>query len=295
MKIGYPCINTSIGCRSSSTFRLASYSEERLVQTVSSNLECLQKTLEYNKQNGLLFFRITSDLVPFASHPVCKFDWAKHFKKQFKQTGLFIKKNKMRVSMHPDQFVVINSPKADVVKRSVAELVYHARVLDSLGLDSTAKIQLHLGGVYGDKPAALERFAKAYKKLPAAVKKRLVIENDDRSYSLANCLGASERLGFPVLFDSFHHECLNNGESFKQAVELAANTWEKKDGILMVDYSSQKKGGRKCSHTHHIDLRLFEKFIKQTRPLDFDVMLEIKDKEASALKARRALEQMGLS
>ncbi|MGB5924349.1 MAG: UV DNA damage repair endonuclease UvsE, partial [Syntrophobacteria bacterium] len=124
MKIGYPCINRGIGCTANSTFRLASYSEERLIQKVENNLDCLFQILQYNVQNGFYFFRISSDLVPFASHPVCTFDWASHFRGQFRKVGEFIRKHDIRISMHPDQFVVINSLKDDVVERSVWELEY---------------------------------------------------------------------------------------------------------------------------------------------------------------------------
>lgn len=96
MKVGYPCINRSLGCKSNSTFRLASYSEERLIKTVKNNLDCLAAILRYNIENELFFFRITSDLVPFASHPVCKFDWVDYFEMQFKEIGDYIRENGLR-------------------------------------------------------------------------------------------------------------------------------------------------------------------------------------------------------
>ena len=291
MKIGYPCINRGIGCTANSTFRLASYSEERLIQKVENNLDCLFKILQYNVQNGFYFFRISSDLVPFGSHPVCTFDWASHFRGQFRKVGEFIKEHDIRISMHPDQFVVINSLKDDVVERSVWELEYHCTVLDEMALDSTAKIQIHVGGVYGDKRSASNRFIERYNSLSKSLRSRLVIENDDRSYSLEDCLSVHEKIGIPILFDAFHHQCLNNGETWRQGLQLSASTWKKSDGIPMVDYSSQQRGQRPGSHAKTLNIKIFKKFIHETRGLDFDLMLEIKDKETSALKALEVLRE----
>lgn len=289
MKLGYPCINRGIGCTANSTFRLASYSEERLIQTVENNLNCLFQILQYNVQNGFYFFRISSDLVPFASHPVCTLDWAGHFRGQLRKVGDFIKEHDMRISMHPDQFVLINALKDDVVESSIKELEYHCTLLDEMGLDRTAKIQIHVGGVYGDKPGAIARFAERYKSLSAALKRRLIIENDDRLYDLRDCLRVHEKTDIPILFDVFHHQCLNKGESLRTGLERAAQTWMKSDGILMVDYSSQQPGHRLGTHANSIDLQLFQEFLNQTEGLDFDIMLEIKDKEKSALKALEVL------
>lgn len=285
MRIGYPCINRGIGCTAGSTFRLASYSRERLVETVGKNLSCLSRVLEYNAANGLLFFRITSDIVPFASHPACTHDWKLHFSAQFRAIGALIRGHGMRISMHPDQFVLLNSPDEGVTERSIAELGYHCSVLDAMELDCTAKVQIHAGGVYGDREQAVMRFCKRYAKLPPQIRRRLAIENDDRLYSLKDCLGIHDATGVPVIFDSFHHECLGNGESVRDAASLAAGCWKSSDGPLMMDYSSQKKGARKGTHAETIDLRHFRKVLAQVRGLDPDLMLEIKDKEKSAIKA----------
>jgi UV DNA damage endonuclease len=289
MKIGYPCINRGIGCSSNSTFRLASYTEELLVQKVGNNLNCLSKILQYNVSKGFYFFRISSDLVPFASHPVCTYDWVGHFRGQFRKIGEFIREHNIRISMHPDQFVIINGLKDDVVERSVRELEYHCTVLDKMGLDSTAKIQIHLGGVYGDKGSAMDRFIERYNLLSNSLKSRLAIENDDRSYSLKDCLSVHKEIRIPIIFDVFHHQCLNNGETLRQVLELSASTWKESDGIPMVDYSSQQRGQRSGSHAKTLNIAIFKKFLHETRGLDFDLMLEIKDKETGASKALKIL------
>ena len=291
MKLGYPCINRHIGCTASSTFRLASYSEEKLTRTVQNNLDCLVKILHYNLKNELLFFRISSDIVPFASHPVCTFDWVGHFRKDLKSIGRFIRKNHIRISMHPDQFVLINALKEDIVERSVKELEYHCALLDEMQLERSAKIQIHVGGVYGDKGKAIERFVDRYHSLSPSLKRRLVVENDDRLFSLKDCLSLHRKIDIPVLFDSFHHQCLNHGETVRQGLAMAAETWQKDDGVPMVDYSSQQRGHRIGTHARTIDVSDFTRVLGQTHGLDVDIMLEIKDKEKSALKALKVLKE----
>lgn len=290
MKIGYPCINTSIQRHHKSTFRLASYSEMRLIQTVRDNLAHLEKILKFNVENRLLFFRISSDLVPFASHPICKFNWIDNFKSEFKQLGEYIKANNIRISMHPDQFVILNSSNDKVTDNSINELKYHCNILDAMDLDQTAKVQIHVGGVYGDKPRAIKKFIECYFTLSEAIKKRIAIENDDHLFNLKDCLEIHQQTGIPIIFDNFHHECFNySKESIIQAIKKASLTWKVKDGLPMLDYSSQSKGERKGKHAATLDPLLFCNFIMETQRLDFDVMLEIKDKEKSALAALKLL------
>jgi len=285
MRIGYPCINRSIGCTASRTFRLASYTEERMRDTVNGNLACLEKILAYNVRHGMLFFRITSDLVPFASHPVCTFPWQDEFAGVFEKTGEYIRQHGFRISLHPDQFVLLNAPDTGILQRSIADLGYQVQLLDLMGLDRSAKVQVHVGGVYGDKPAAIDRFVKQYDLLDTAIRDRLVIENDERLYSLSDCLAIHERTGIPVIADTFHYSLYNTGEQFTALLDPVRKTWKARDGIPMVDYSSQEPGKRVGAHALHIVAEDFRQFLKETLPADFDIMLEIKDKEKSALAA----------
>jgi UV DNA damage endonuclease len=290
MKIGYPCINLSMDCRSSRTFRLKNYSESKLKETIQGNLICLQKILEYNRDNKFLFFRITSDLIPFASHPVMNFDWQTNFKNEFRKIGSFIKRHEMRITMHPGQYTVLNSTNNSVLQKSIKDLEYHVDVLDLMGLDRTAKVQIHVGGVYGDKAKSLQRFINRYTKLAEKIKNRLIIENDDKSYNLRDCLRIHEDTNIPIVFDVYHYECLNAGETLNEAFNEFVPTWLKEDGLPIVHYSSEHPTKGKPRHTEHIDINHFRTFLSKISKFEFDIMLEIKDKEQSAFKAIKFLE-----
>ena len=213
MKIGYPCINLSLDCRSSKTFRLKNYSEERLINTIEGNLKCLFEILQYNNSHDLLFFRITSDLIPFASHPVMNLNWQDFFKNNFRSLGKYIKTKNMRISMHPGQYTVLNSKNQKVFRNSIKDLEYHVNVLDLLGLNKTAKVQIHVGGVYNDKKTSLKRFKKRFLNLEQRLKNRLIIENDDKSYNLDDCLNINKSTEAPIVFDIYHHECNPSGKN----------------------------------------------------------------------------------
>jgi len=298
MRIGYPCINLTLKNQYSSTFRLKSYSEKRFNETVKNNLNHLLSVLNFNKRNNIYFFRISSDIIPFASHPVCEIDWSDTFKEKLEEIGDFTIKNNIRVSMHPDQFVILNSKSEDIVKNSIRELQYHCKLLDSMRLPTSAKIQIHGGGVYGDKEKAKKDFSNNFNKLlEESLKRRLVIENDDRSYSLQDCLDISSKTDMPIVFDTFHHECLNNGETFQQSLSSFIKSWKyTTDGNPILDYSSQSIGERKGKHAKTLNKNHFiymsDEFKKTIieNQVDLDIMLEIKDKEKSALLALKMIQ-----
>jgi len=187
--------------------------------------------------------------------------------------------------MHPGQYTVLNSLNDSTLENSIRELKYHAEFIDALNLDSTAKMQIHVGGVFGDKPSSIQRFMRNYDNLAKYIKKRLVIENDDRSYNLHDCMQIYHETGVPVLLDVLHHRLNNADESVINALSLASQTWQSSDGIPMVDYSYSNRNGPRTSHIDSIDITNFQQFIAETGQYDFDIMLEIKDKETSAIKA----------
>jgi UV DNA damage endonuclease len=252
---------------------------------VQNNLDCTLEMLRFNVEHHILFFRITSDLVPFASHPICQFGWQAFFQDQFREIGDFIKNHGIRISMHPDQFTLINSLDIGVFERSLEELRYHAQVLDLMSLGTSAKIQIHVGGAYGNREKSIARFIERFGLIDEEIKGRLVVENDDRIYRVEDCLRIHAETGIPVLFDVFHHAVNNSGKTTREVFAPVGKTWKQGDGIPMVDYSSQRKGEPKGRHSQSIDPKAFREFLEEMKPFDFDLMLEIKDKERSALKA----------
>ena len=164
-----------------------------------------------------------------------------------------------------------------------------------MGLDGTAKIRVHIGGAYGDKILAMKNFEKNYDTfLSPNVKKRLVIENDDRLYNVNDCLNIHDSTSIPSILISFHHRCYQSGDgqSVMNAFQMCCETWDKMDGLPMADYSDQEFGYRKGRHCTSINIKHFRRFILQTRGLDYDLMLEIKDKQISATKAIQTLHDL---
>jgi UV DNA damage endonuclease len=286
MKIGYPCTNLSLDCRSSRTFRLKNYSIEKVSETIDANLNCLESILDFNINNGIFFFRITSDLIPFASHPIMNFNWQNIFKSKFIEIGNIIKKNNIRISMHPGQYTVLNSTDEGVFERSLRELKYHIEVLELMELYPDAKVMTHVGGAYNDKEASIARFIERYHQLNNSIKEHYVIENDDKIYTIDDCLKINEKTGIPIILDIYHHECNNPGYDIKKALKKIIKTWNDKDGIPIVHYSSEHPIKGKCRHADSIDLNHFKRFLENTKDYDFDVMIEIKDKEKSLIAAK---------
>ncbi len=155
--------------------------------------------------------------------------------------------------MHPGQYTLLSSPRPEVIQAARADLRYHARILDLLGLDRTAKIQIHGGGVYGDKKAAAQRFAAAVDALAPGVRERLVVENDERLYSFSDVGELHKMTGLPVVFDAFHHALNGDGQTVGEALATQAGTWGPEDGLPIVDYSSPLPNERFGSHAHALD------------------------------------------
>lgn len=242
--------------------------------------------LSYNGENGVHLFRISSDIIPFASHPVNTIPWQVMFRDQLNHLSSIIQEHSIRVSMHPGQYSVLNSPHPQIVQNTREDLAYHSRFLDSLSADPECKTILHIGGVYGNKREALLRFGEHYRVLEASIRSRVVIENDDRCFNIEDVLEAGTQWGIPVVFDLLHH--LANPPraplSPRAWIQRCAKTWKTRDGRQKIHYSQQAPGGRPGAHSIQVQVEPFLQFYQEVNDLDLDIMLETKDKNISALK-----------
>ena len=286
MSIGYACLTIGVPDANLKSCTAKSLTEEKLLEIISYNLKSLKNIIEYNIKNNIKLFRISSDLIPFGSSHLNQLSWWNIFSQEFGEIGRKIMDNDIRVSMHPGQYTVLNSPNDDVVKRAIEDLNYHVKVLDNFGIGENHKIILHIGGVYNDKEQAIKRFADNYKRLNDQVKERLVIENDDKSYNINDVLKIGNGLNIPVVFDNLHNEinCYDREKSDSYWISECNKTWKEKDGRQKIHYSQQDPLKKAGSHSNTIKISKFIEFYESVKGQNIDIMLEVKDKNLSAVK-----------
>jgi UV DNA damage endonuclease len=330
MAIGYACLVLGVPATAMHTCNARNADDQKLRGITLQNLQALEKIMDYNIGNGIRLFRLSSDLVPFGSHFLNKQHWWEDHAALLDRIGEKIRRSGIRISMHPGQYTVLNSPREDVVLRAKEDLIYHDRLMTALGAGKENKIVLHIGGVYGDKASSIERFIKSYDDLPAGIKDRLVLENDEKCYTAADVLEICKTIGIPAVFDVLHHR-INpsipadrnspNGRSAAEQdatgmdaiifewIRLFATTWKEADGPQKIHYAQQAAGGRTGAHSQTIDLSGFIAFYdglaseaaRRPDPVDRrqvsavhpdmpDIMLEVKDKNISAIKCMYAAE-----
>ena len=291
--LGYACQNTTLGT-TNRTIRLANLRTEALIPVLAQNFDDVLRALRWNVAHGVRFFRISSDLVPFGSLPAFPFDWAEAFDWKLREIRHLVKAEGLRVSSHPGQYTVLNSPREEVVDASIAELEHQARVVERMD-PKHGTLTLHVGGAYGDKPAAMDRFAANLPRLSERVRSRLIIENDDKTFTLAEVVDLAERTGLPVVVDLFHHQCNPSGATWDVGLpallERAMATWGKRVPKLHL---SSRREGTWTSHADHVapaDLQTLLDLMAAVPPPDapYDVMLEAKAKEKALITVRDAV------
>lgn len=267
---------------------------EKLKTTTLSNLNNLYKILNYNVEQKIHFYRITSALVPLATHPeVTAWNYRAIFKKDFERLGNFIKENNLRVDTHPDQFNVLNSSKPTVVYNSINNLKFHVNLFEDLDYP-LGKMVLHVGSGEGGKDLALNRFIINFEKVPPEIGRRLILENDDKTFTAAETLNLCKSLKLPMVLDVHHYNCNNIGERLEDLLGEIIATWDKEELPPKFHFSSPKEGALDRKHADFIVAEDFISFIELCKNYhrDIDIMLEAKQKDLALFKLMEDLKRL---
>lgn len=290
---GYACINETLKEQNITTNRGMikstfikkglSYCSELIIL----NLTDLLKILKWNKENNILLFRMSSDIFPWMTeYDILNLPNINQILNLLTKIGDYSKENKIRLTYHPGPFNVLCSNNENVVKKTIKELNQHSQIMDLIQLDKSTynKINIHIGGIFGDKVETTKRFCSNFNLLDSGTKLRLTVENDDKknAYSVKDLYElVYNEIGIPITFDYYHHK-FNDGGLFEQeALELSLSTWKVKP---VVHYSNSRKifesDGTATAHSDFIWERM-ECYNK-----DIDVVFETKKKELSIKKYR---------
>lgn len=274
------------------------------------SLAYLQNILEYCDENDIRMYRMSSDIAPYATHPdMPQFhQQIKECSPQLRQMGELARKLDIRLSFHPSQYVIMNSPNPALVRKSVWDIDSQAEMLDCMELGDEAVVVIHVGGAYGDRQQGCERWVRTYDSLPEHARRRLVLENDDIRYSATDVLWIHERCGVRLIFDYQHFWC-NNPEwlELRPTVERFLKTWPagvrpkvhfSSPNTAMRELEKKNAEGKKeiayqqpiwTGHADFANPFEFATFMQEMNGLEFDVMLESKSKDLALIRLRKDL------
>lgn len=301
MKIRFGYVANALGlwdASPSKTVTFARYSTlpknermEKLKFITAQNLQHTKRILYYNIAHEIELYRLSSSLVPLATHPEVCWDFLTPFKKEWEELGSIIRQYKLRVSFHPNQFTLFTSPKEEVTINAVKDMEYHYKMLQAMNALDTGLINIHIGGAYGDKNNTINRFHQNLKKLPNEIKKHMTLENDDKTYDVKETLITCEKESIPMVLD-YHHHMANTGENeLSLYLQRIYNTWNRFNMVPKVHISSPKSDEAYRSHADFVSLDFILPFLKLAKELnhDFDIMIEAKQKN---LAMQRLVEEI---
>ncbi|MEG0133928.1 MAG: UV DNA damage repair endonuclease UvsE, partial [Clostridium sp.] len=251
------------------------------------NIENIKRIIRYNKAYGIKVYRLTSKIIPLATHEaVSRWRWEEDLADAFKELGSVIRENNIRVSTHPDHFVLLNSKKEEVVQASIKDLEYHMKMYELMGLSKQAKMVLHIGGGYGNKKESIDRFYKGFNRLSNEIKSRIILENDDKTFNVEDVLEVCNKVGTPMVLDVHHDWCNQSSSPLKEYINDIFNTWDGEGIPPKIHYSSPKNEKEFRYHHDYIKSEDFLDFIFMVDNVygkDIDIMIEAKQKDLSLL------------
>lgn len=296
MRFGLCCLfkNEAVNFRTATAKALAPLPRHEQLKKLSAiclhNAANLLLALAAVQRLGIGSFRIMSPLFPRMTHPEVGYQLeglpaGREISEILAKVKSYAGACDIRLSFHPDQFVVLSSPHARVVANSIAELEYHGLLAEAAGADV---INLHAGGVYGDKEAALKRFCATFSQLSAAVRSRLTLENDDVSYTPRDLLPVCERLSIPLVYDVHHHRCNPDGLTVEEATLLAGETYVGREQYCHI--SSPKNGWGSSDPKPHADYIDIADFPECWRGKELTIDVEAKAKELAVVQLMKSLQ-----
>lgn len=295
VRLGYVSLSMPLGITSSGTITYTNYKktdqkQEKINQIIKSNLENLIEILNYNIKNNLHFYRLTSKLIPLATHSEVNFEYIEKYKSYYDKIANIIKNSNIRLDVHPDQFCVLNSTNKEVLDNAFRILEYHYNILDALKIENKVII-LHVGSSVFGKEKSIQRFKNNFYKLPVYIQKAIALENDDKIYNVSDVLGLCIDLDIPFVLDYHHNICNSSEKNIEYYLTDIIKTW--KNNIPKFHFSSPKNKTKKDFRSHHdyIDSNDFIKFIEILKKYtkNADIMLEAKAKDDALFRLVRLL------
>jgi UV DNA damage endonuclease len=306
MRIGFACTVMGLDVRAHDTRRWQNNPH------LCVSLEYVSQIMRYAAPLGIRMYRLSSNIAPYYTDTT-RPQFGRQLeeaREQLAEVGALARELDLRLSMHPGQYTVLNSPNDETYRSAVRELQYASDVLDLMGQPPDNKVIVHVGGAYGDKPEAMRRWIERYPLLPENVRARLVIENDDTIFNLEEALFISGETGVPVVFDNLHNR-VNPSSTLpdeRDSLERALGTWSSGQ-TPKIHYSDQRtepvsvrvkgKGVRMQAatagaHADYVDPEAFTEFLERSSGLEFDVMFEAKAKEQAAARVIEYLRAQGM-
>jgi UV DNA damage endonuclease len=260
---------------------------DQLHKIAEMNLERTLRIIHYNIAHEIKLYRFSSSIIPLATHDVVEWDYIEPFRHLYEKIGQLVQKHKLRTSFHPNQFTLFTSDRPHVTDNAVQDMEYHYAVLKAMGLHRESHINLHVGGAYGDKEAAVGRFHDNIKKLPNRIKKQMTLENDDKTYTATETLDVCEREDIPMMFD-YHHYMANHteNETLGGVLPRFYHTWDRIGMPPKMHISSPKSDKAYRSHANYVDPNFIRPLFKELKELGtpVDFMIEAKEKDRALLK-----------
>ena len=303
VRLGYVAMSVQLSnCSPSQTMTYTQFQKmgdreaavRRLERIARSNLDNCLRLLKHNAALDIRLFRFSSRLVPLATHPdLAGWDYMAAIAEPLGAIAAFLERQPMRVDFHPDHFVLLNAPDSDIFRMSVKTLRMHEKLLRGVGVDPAHRCVLHVGGGYGDKERALERFIERWSDLPADLQRMILLENDDTTFTLRDTLLLCEKLGVPLVFDLHHHLACHEQPDWTAEWERVVATWRHSPLPVKMHISSPRDERNFRAHHDFVDPDMFMDFLREIKGTvsQIDCMIEAKQKDAALLRLMEELKR----